>query len=150
MERGDVINLFGIPCECMLCITCGVAFTVPKIIIDEHRRKGGFHYCPNGHGQGWDEEGSEFERLRRERDRLKQQTARLEEERDHAQREAIDQRERAVKSEAKAKRLTKRAAAGTCPCCKRTFKELSEHMKHQHPEFVKETGANVVALRAKG
>lgn len=27
------------------------------------------------------------------------------------------------------------AAFETCPCCKRTFKQLAAHMKNKHPEF---------------
>jgi hypothetical protein len=27
-------------------------------------------------------------------------------------------------------------AAGVCPCCKRTVKQLAAHMKEKHPEFV--------------
>lgn len=25
--------------------------------------------------------------------------------------------------------------AGMCPCCRRTFKQLAEHMKSKHPDF---------------
>lgn len=35
-------------------------------------------------------------------------------------------------------KIKKRASAGTCPCCHRTFKQLTEHMKCKHPEFVKQ------------
>lgn len=33
-------------------------------------------------------------------------------------------------------RAKKRAAAGTCPCCNRTFRALTRHMNNQHPECV--------------
>lgn len=32
-------------------------------------------------------------------------------------------------------RLKKRVSAGTCPCCKRTFSQLSKHMANKHPDF---------------
>lgn len=32
-------------------------------------------------------------------------------------------------------RLKRRVSAGTCPCCKRTFKQLARHMKQKHPDF---------------
>jgi hypothetical protein len=78
--------------------------------------------------------------LRRERDRLKQDTARLEE-------EASLARVRAEKAEAAAKRLKKRASAGTCPCCSRTFANMAEHMKQKHPELLAEGGTKVVPLK---
>ena len=32
-------------------------------------------------------------------------------------------------------RISRRIAAGTCPCCHRTFKQLSAHMALKHPGF---------------
>jgi len=32
----------------------------------------------------------------------------------------------------RAPRLRKRAAAGTCPCCKRSFSNMAEHIKRRH------------------
>ena len=32
-------------------------------------------------------------------------------------------------------KLRKRSAAGVCPCCKRTFKQLAAHMAEKHPNF---------------
>lgn len=34
-------------------------------------------------------------------------------------------------------RLKNRAAAGVCPCCNRTFKQLAAHMKTKHPTWNK-------------
>jgi hypothetical protein len=58
------------------------------------------------------------------------------------QREAATLRERAIvaetaqrKAENSIKRLKKRSAAGVCPCCNRTFKELANHMKSKHAQF---------------
>jgi 4-hydroxy-3-methylbut-2-en-1-yl diphosphate synthase IspG/GcpE len=31
--------------------------------------------------------------------------------------------------------LAKRAKAGVCPCCNRTFSNMAEHMKKQHADF---------------
>lgn len=142
----DAITICGTLYEVHSCIICGVIYTLPKPVADAQRHKGGYHYCTNGHGQGWHKGDSEFEKMRRERDRLKQDIARADDERRDAIATANAQLDRAKKAEARAKRLTKRAAAGTCPCCKRTFKELAEHMKHRHPEFVEATGAKVIPI----
>jgi hypothetical protein len=117
------------------CITCGVVYTCPATVIEHQRAEGGYHTCSNGHSQGWTKGGSESERIRRERDRLKQDAARLEEERREALATANAQCERADKAEAAARRLRKRASAGTCPCCKRSFSNMAQHMKKQHPAF---------------
>lgn len=129
------------------CITCGVVFTVPEVKRKHAFEEGGYFSCPSGHSQGWDKDGCESARIRRERDRLKQDAARLEQERREAWATASAQLERAQKAEAANKRLKKRASAGTCPCCSRTFANMSEHMKKQHPDFVTAGGAKVVKLK---
>lgn len=133
------------------CGSCGVWHTVPEIVYESHRAEGGYHSCPNGHSRGWNKgtDAIERENIRRERDLLKQQQARLEDEKRAAEVEALQQRERAVKAEQAAKRLKKRTSAGTCPCCSRTFSNMAEHMKHQHPDFVADGGAKIVPLKRR-
>lgn len=133
------------------CGTCGVHHTVPELVYETQQREGGFHTCPNGHSRGWKTgaEQKEQEQIRRERDRLKQDAARLEEENRQAWASATALRERADKAEKAAKRLKKRSSAGTCPCCSRTFSNMAEHMKHQHPQFVADGGAKVVTIKRR-
>ncbi len=33
-------------------------------------------------------------------------------------------------------KLKNRVGAGVCPCCNRTFKQLSAHMSNKHPDFL--------------
>jgi transposase len=137
-----IIDLNGERHVATRCGTCGVWHTVPEFVWDTQVREGGFHFCPNGHSRDWTNgtEQKEQEEIRRERDRLKQDAARLEE-------EASLARVRAEKAEAANKRLKKRSSAGTCLCCSRTFSNMAEHMKHQHPEFVADGGAKVVPIK---
>lgn len=129
------------------CITCGVRYAMPTSMYKHQQEKGGFHHCPNGHSQGWSKEESELARLRRERDVAKQQIARAEDEAREA-REAWGRAERdAAKAKAETKKLKKRTSAGTCPCCQRTFSNMAEHMKHQHPQFLAEGGTKVVPIK---
>lgn len=121
------------------CITCGVRYAMPTALYNHQRLKGGYHHCPNGHSQGWSKEDSEIEVMRRERDRARQQVAR-------AEQETADALATAEKIEKQKRRLEKRMAAGTCPCCQRTFSNMSTHMRKQHPEFVAD---NVVTLKKK-
>lgn len=125
--------------EFRCCPKCGIEYAAPKTFMEECKKDPSiiFH-CPNGHPRHFSE--SEADRLRRERDSLKQQTARLED-------EARQERKRAEKAEAATKRLKKRAAAGNCPCCKRSFSNMARHMQTKHPEFRAEA-VNVVPLKA--
>lgn len=117
--------------ESVQCASCGVWFGMDPFVRAKRKEDGGSFYCTNGHCLSYK---GEMDELRRQRDRLKQENARLEEERLEAVRAE-------ARAKAEANRLRKRAAAGTCPECKRTFPELAKHMAHRHPEFVEENRA---------
>ncbi len=97
-------------------------------------------FCSYGHSQIYCEGDSEETKLRRERDLLKQDAARL---------EMIAQQAtaRADKAQKETKRLKRRSAAGACPCCKRLFSNMREHMRRQHPTFVAESATKVVPIK---
>lgn len=145
----ETIFIKGEPHVVTQCGACGVFHTVPEIVYDCHKREGGYHCCPNGHQRGWNKgtDAIERENTRLERDRLKQRTAQLEDEAKAATERAIQAEQAAGKAMAANKKLKKRAAAGTCPCCQRTFSNMADHMKYQHPDFVADTGAKVVPIK---
>lgn len=127
----------GVTITC--CIKdCGISFQVPGWWEKGKRETHATFYCPNGHGQHFSGE-SDADKFRRERDIAKQQLAR-------AEQEAADARARAELLNKQKRRLEKRASAGTCPCCTRTFTNMSRHMKTKHPEFIAE---NVVPMKKK-
>lgn len=103
-------------------------------------------WCAYGHKQHFTEGESEETKLRRERDRLAQQVA----EKDDAIRFQRELREAAERSAAAARgqvtKLKKRAGAGVCPCCNRTFLALQKHMSQKHPTF---TAENVVPINSR-
>ena len=113
------------------CGTCGVWHAFPETIYDHCRREGGFWHCPNGHSRGWKDgaDNTELQQLRRERDRLKQDAARLND-------DLAEQARRAAAAEKKVIQIRKRAAAGLCPCCNRTFSNVQRHMQTKHPNVV--------------
>ena len=113
----------------LCCSECGVLYFFPERWCDKARQRGKGWKCPNGHGQ-WFGEG-ENDKLRRRAERAEQENARLQDEIDAEIRRAA-----AVK--AQLTKHKKRSAAGTCPCCKRTFQNMARHMKNQHPDFVAE------------
>ena len=126
------------------CITCGVEYGLPNTLLQHHQDYGGYHHCPNGHQQGWDKDNCGISGVRRERDRLKQRLAQKD---DEIQAAHADARKTAAAYKGQITKMKKRASAGTCPCCNRTFQNVSTHMKRQHPSFVEEQGAKVVKLK---
>lgn len=130
------------------CCRCKTHIVLPNDLYSAAKKSPAISfYCPYGHPQHFPAGESEAEKLRRERDRLAQQIAEKDDEikwqrdiRERAERQLSAQRGQVTK-------LKKRASAGTCPCCSRTFQNMAEHMKKQHPDFVQEGGANVVKLK---
>lgn len=120
------------------CFKCGCVFgmTTQFYQVAQQRGESMGWFCPNGHEQVFTNRPSEADKLRAERDRLKQQTARLIEEAAESQRVAEAERRRAAAARGQVTKLKKRAAAGVCPCCNRTFQDLARHMSGQHPEFM--------------
>lgn len=118
------------------CGTCAVWHTIPEIVYKCYEAEGGFWHCPNGHRRGFRKGADETERenTRRERDRLKQDAARLAD-------DLVAQQRRAEEAEKKILQIKRRAAAGVCPCCNRTFLNIQRHMKSKH--------ANVIPLAQK-
>ncbi|CAD7023307.1 hypothetical protein REJC140_00162 [Pseudorhizobium endolithicum] len=122
--------------ETIICCRCGIRFDVSKTWKAARLNDKATFYCPNGDAQHFTE--SELDRVRRERDRLKQQIA----ERDDSIARARQRADAAERSASARKgvitRLKRRAAAGVCPCCNRTFENLLRHMSSQHPTFAAE------------
>lgn len=129
------------------CTSCGCLFGMPQGYLNNRRGDKQSFFCPNGHQMSYTE--STADKLRRERDLLKQQMVCLEDEKRDAWASANAQAERAQKAEAATKRLKKRSSAGTCPCCSRTFSNMSQHMLHQHPEFVADGGTKVIPIKRR-
>jgi hypothetical protein len=85
-----------------------------------------------------------------EADRLKKQLAEETKLKMRALADANNLRSQAEKLEAdasqaraEAARLKNRSAHGVCPCCTRTFSNLSQHMQSKHPEFVRNETSKV-------
>ncbi len=116
---------------------CGIHYAIPsefyKLLQDQHRDglKQTQVYCPLGHtwvfaGKG--EAEALREQLKREQQRSK------------AARDLLRHEERShAATRGHLTRTKKRVAHGVCPCCNRTFKQLSRHMANKHPEYVAET-----------
>ncbi len=120
----------GIEFRVVQCGNCGIHFGLPQWFDEEHKTNGNGFYCPNGHPRAY----AEFEpdRLRREHEKTMLSMQALLNEEKHARVAA----ERAVSTEkARYTRMKNRVAHGICPCCNKTFKDLSNHMVTEHKDF---------------
>jgi len=119
------------------CWQCGIAYAFP---IDYEQKRRADHqdiYCPNGHVGSYQEK-SQAQKERERADRL----SRSLESRDRIIAEKDNTIEAQRRSHAATKgqltKVRKRIAAGICPCCHRTFAQVTRHMKNQHPEYVED------------
>ena len=123
--------------ECVSCPTCGMLYAVPSRLVEAARAhpsigaEGIDIYCPAGHCWGYHASDSPAQKLKREQERAARLTAALDQERASAR----AYRGAATRARRERDRIGRRVAAGVCPCCNRTFKQLARHMASQHPEF---------------
>lgn len=110
-----------------VCCNCGMLFAMPS---DYQRRRRNDHewfYCPSGHKQHYTGV-TEEQRLRNEVERQRQM-------REAAEARARAEKQRLTQVARAHSRMRKRVANGVCPCCNRSFGNLREHMRTQHPDF---------------
>lgn len=117
-------------CECANCHTdFGMTPRMNRDRRDDHKT----FYCPAGH-QNYYPQQSDEEKLRAQ---LAREEGRVAAER--VRRQNAEDRLAAVRRSRSAvqghlTRARKRAAAGVCPCCNRSFKQVRDHMRGQHPK----------------
>lgn len=127
---------------------CGIVFGLEQGFVRHRRQDHKGWYCPNGHLQYFLGE-NEAERLKKELERQKAESQRELAKEQQRRKWAEESRDMANKREDRAKRKAaafkgivtktkKRVGNGVCPCCNRTFANLMNHMKTQHPKY-KET-----------
>ncbi len=94
-------------------------------------------FCPYGHEGHFLERPTEEEKLRQERDRLRQRVAQRDDE-IKLERERREATERQLSAQrGVVTRIKNRVGHGVCPCCSRTFQNLTRHMKSKHPQYAK-------------
>lgn len=132
---------FGLPTTLVVevCYKCGMAFAMPECVNHRLREKnrGESFYCPAGHGQHYLGK-RESERQRERAESAERDLAWMRSQRETVERQLIAQRGQTTKVRNALKKIERRTAAGVCPCCNRTFKQLARHMACKHPDFQKE------------
>lgn len=102
------------------------------------RRTAQSFYCVHGHPQHYPHGPTQAEKLQKqlEKERRARQRAEQNVAYEAKRAEALKRSRDAHKGQVT--RLRKRAKAGVCPCCNRSFVELRRHMANKHPEFESE------------
>ena len=127
------------------CASCGFHFFVPQAMREAWKKNATTFYCPIGHSNWYGE--SKADKWRREASAAKQreetirkQCADALEAKAAALRKAQEAESMRATLDAQIKRSRKRAAAGVCPCCHRTVKQMAAHMKTKHPDYARTSG----------
>ncbi len=132
----------------LIAVTCPTCYTVHGIpdsmsraMLANRGPSGEKAHCPNGHVWWYtgksdaDKLREQLDTTRRDADWQRQCRQRAEEDR-----EAANRRLNATKGVVT--RMKRRAKAGVCPCCNRTFSALAAHMRTQHPDYARTTAAS--------
>jgi hypothetical protein len=122
------------------CHSCGMPYGIPEELqaaaLRHHGdRPGGWVlHCPLGHE--WFYVGkTREERLREQIQDARDLASRRSAELDQTKAELRGARSARSRYRNDRDRLRRRAAAGVCPCCNRTFGDLAAHMAGEHPDF---------------
>lgn len=117
------------------CSECGILFGMPDWYVQERREDHRSFFCPNRHSQYFPAK-SEAEQAKERAEQLSRELAWANTRALRAREEADHQRRRVSAAKGRETKLKRRIANGVCPCCQRTFKDLSRHMSGQHPDYV--------------
>lgn len=117
------------------CSSCHVTYAIPTSFYksalkwrgDRTDGRGWKICCPFGH-TWWYVGETETEKLRRIANEARHRAAAERDLRQHTERKLAAQKGATTKAR-------KRHADGVCPCCKRSFKQVREHMARMHPDY---------------
>lgn len=118
----------------MECGECGVVYALTKAFVEERGEDHKTWRCPWGHRRYFPQKSREEElreQLEREQQRRREAYTRALHAED--QKRAAEHELRATRGAAR--KVAQRIQAGVCPCCNRSFKNLSRHMETKHPDW---------------
>lgn len=114
------------------CISCGTAFAMEAGLMRHARQLGPkcSFYCPNGHPMVY--KTSEADTLRGELSVAQGRVTELETAVANAKAQGAWEEKRRIEAERRTARAIKRANAGVCPQCHRTFSQVARHIASKH------------------
>lgn len=117
------------------CGSCGTRHAIPEQLQKQAKEYGKKWYCPTGCHITYVE--NELEKAKKEIQE-KKDTINWYDQRNTRLHDELTNEKHKVRAEKAAKtRLKNRVKNGVCPCCNRSFQNLHNHMKNEHPDFVK-------------
>lgn len=122
------------------CHCCKVPFAMNAATYEVafQKKAEGVFYCPHGHPQVYILGESELSKAQREASRLRQQIAERDDRIKDMQNEHDKKNHRIAGLKGTVTKIKNRVANGVCPCCDRTFVNLSRHMDTKHPDYTTE------------
>ena len=110
------------------CCTCGMDFAMPTGFDRRRHDDHDWFYCPAGHKQHYTGP-SDAERAKQRAERLERQLANREE-------DVRAARASLIATKGHLTRAKKRADNGVCQHCNRSFRNVADHVRTQHPDAV--------------
>lgn len=122
----------------MVCGGCSIHYAMDQALYSRCLTYGDTFYCPNGHPRVFID--PEVSKLKKENQSLKNRALWAEQDSHrHYEELAAVKKEKAV-IKGQLTKTRKRIANGVCPCCRRTFQNVSSHMTSKHPDFKEVVG----------
>jgi hypothetical protein len=119
--------------EGLTCGECGVVFGLEATMNKKAKETGMRFYCPKGCHISYCD--TAVQRLEKELAAERARTEAARKSRDSALLEAEHFRKSRDGMKGAYRKVAVRVKNGVCPCCKRTFACLADHMKQKHPDF---------------
>lgn len=123
------------------CSRCKEKFALNGETFGTLKRNTHTFHCPWGHPQHFPLGKTAAEKLQEQLDSERRARQWAEQDRAFWQDQARSETKRASAMKGQVTKLKKRAAAGVCPCCNRTFQNLARHMNTKHAGFTAEEAA---------
>lgn len=117
------------------CADCNMSFGITPRFEKDRRDDHKTFYCPLGHHNYYPYK-SDKQKLREQRDTARRGKAAAEGRACRAREDAEHEKRRSAAARGQVTKIKNRISKGVCPCCNRTFVNVSRHMKSQHPEFI--------------
>lgn len=113
---------------------CGAIIIMPADEMERYRDDHTPFYCYKGHNQHFPQK-SDKEKLREKLAAAEKREASAKKREEWAKKDLQHEKNSNRALKGVVTRTKNRIKNGVCPCCNRTFKNLADHMKGQHPDY---------------
>ena len=125
--------------ETMICCKCAIPFAIPADFKESVRKTQELFYCPNGHGQSYTKSTAQIleEKINKMNEDKECEFNYLKNQIRWKEEKIVSQKKENTVLKTKHTKFKNKIIHGVCPVdnCGRTFSNLYEHIKNQHPEY---------------